>query len=558
MADGVLPDPLAGWTPSPVAAQPTLPDPLAPPPAKGILDTSYKQVPSTANSGGGIEWAPEVQRIIAAGREAYENSPPVLTYDAREALKGPGRPADAVGPFIADLLSTGRADLSALGAGAWQAAHELMEGTHVPANLQRDLPFLAAATAAAPVTTGGIMPEAPVGPIAALDSSRYTPPLEPAGPLSPQMTPSPSLTKVYLDEQAQRRATAPYDPVSQATIDFLQKQKGIQPIDIPSPPSPSALTPGPTPAPPPPGGLLNVSVRPQQPVGGGGLLGQPMSADEMLAQSQAHFAPVDAQIRQGATIPADAADAVRQPLIDQIPTDPQKGVAVGDTPLTKLGTDYQGYQGQPMSYDAAVALDRRLTSEKQAAAAQKGGADLARQIGNVQDSVRDAMDNIPDPDDGDASALAQAKLGRQSYLQYRKQSQLEDIDYNASLLPEDKQDASRRGQITSMLRNDNKMRGWFPDETAALENQLKAGNIGPLKSWGLSTIKPVSQALGGTIGGSVGGPVGAIIGGNVGGELGAGWSSSLRRRMSGLDLGPVSQQLSANMPPPPAGWQPSP
>lgn len=532
-------DPLAGWQPgsgAPVAALAVSPDdPLQAAPKKGVLDTSYHTLPSDTRQG-----------KTATADEGYGLMVPATgpSIDALKAGDVATALAPAPGRVYGDVLPWA-ADQGTGANGNWS----------LPNFIRGPLQALAGGPSNAVMIKTG-----PDGGYALSPEAQSIVPFF-AGPLRVGGGPTTTLTA-----DAAANATARARELGQPpppTLPDLLRQRGpanMPPAtpEIPSPPAPFTLTPGPTPV-TPSGGLLSPTLTggplpgPRVAPQGGGLLGQrpTMTAEEMQAQTQAHFAPVDAQIRQGATIPADAADAVRKPLVDQIPSDPQKGIAVGDTPLTKLGTDYQGYQGQPMSYDAAVALDRRLTAEKQAAAAQKGGADLARQIGDVQDKVRDAMDNIPDPSGGDASALAQAKLGRQSYLQYRKQSQLEDIDYNASLLPEDKQDAYRRSQLTSMLRNDNKMRGWFPDERAALETQLKAGNIGSLTNWGLSTIKPVSQALAGGIGGYIGGPIGAVVAAPVGADIGAGLAARWRRNLSGLDLGPVSQRLTANMPPPP-------
>lgn len=280
-----------------------------------------------------------------------------------------------------------------------------------------------------------------------------------------------------------------------------------------------------------------------------------MTAEEMLAQSKAGYAPADRAAAQGATINPAAADKLRGVLVDAVPDDPQTAIGKGNTPLIQLGQQYKPFQGQPMTYDAAMTLDKRLTAEKNAAASTPGGATLATDIGNAQDAFRDKLESLGDSDTtGDASTLANLPAARKAFSQYRKQSQLDDIEYNASLQKtEDAQNASRRSQVVAMLKNDNKMRGWSDDERTALETQLKSGNIGSLTNFGLGLFKPAGKIAGGLFGSPLG-VGGTVVGGEIGGELGAMTAARLRASLSKLQLDPVSQALTANMPPPPAGW----
>jgi hypothetical protein len=139
---------------------------------------------------------------------------------------------------------------------------------------------------------------------------------------------------------------------------------------------------------------------------------------------------------------------------------------------------------------------------------------------------------------------------RQAYAQSIKQSQIEDLQYRASLLPEDKQDAYIRSQGTAMLRG-NKLRYWSDDERGAFEQQIKSGNIGTLGNFALSFVKPFAQGVGGYIGSPLG-PAGTIVGSQIGGTLGESLTTRLRRAMGTLNLDPVSQQITLGVPPPPS------
>lgn len=271
-----------------------------------------------------------------------------------------------------------------------------------------------------------------------------------------------------------------------------------------------------------------------------------MTADDILARSHGYYSPADKQAAQGATINPSQGDAVRKVLTDAIPTDPEKAALVGNTPIVQLGKSVQPFAGQPMSFDTAMSYDRQLTTAKQAAL-RSGDNDMARQLGEAQDAIRDKMQSLgPGDTTGDPSALANLQQARQAYSQYVKQSQMEDLQYRASLLPEDKQDAYMRSQATSMLRG-NQTRNWSPDERAALEQALKSGNIGSLKSLGLSLIKPFTRMAAGTVG-SVFGPAGAFVGGEIGGDLGATAAARARLAMTRFPIDAVSQQISQGVP----------
>lgn len=533
-----VPDPLAGWQPAASAPAASVPPPAA---GKNVTATSFKSLPSDTRKG--EEWGGNITPIRSAFDEGYESVPPsvsipgersVLTPEAQTWLNKywPGRYivnplTDAAGTFIGDLAGMGNSALT--------LGNQALRSVGVPEPAIRDLNL---ELTQAPVAAE-LRPAAVQG---------FKPTFADRGYAEMSRPPAPTLS----DLLRQQRSAPPTDPVTNAAIDLLRRtapSTGMPPPPTPFSPGANAPT---APASP---GLLGVPLPPQSTPPGLPLVPRtvPMTADEMLVRSQGYYSPADKAAAQGATIKPAAADAIRGAVTSAVETDPQKAIAVGNTPLVQLGKDYMPLQGQPMSYDAAMALDRRLTSEKNMAL-RSGNNDLARQIGNAQDSIRDKVTSLTSDDTtGDPQALANLAQARQAYAQYVKQSQIEDIQYRASLLPEDRQNAYARSQITTMLRNDNKMRGWAPDERAALEDALQSGNIGSLTNFGLQLIKPFGQAAGGAVGGSIFGAPGAYVGSQAGGTLAETAQSRLRAALSKLTLDRVSQQLSARVPPPAPG-----
>ena len=277
-----------------------------------------------------------------------------------------------------------------------------------------------------------------------------------------------------------------------------------------------------------------------------------MTADEMLARSHGYYSPADKQAAQGAMINPEASNGIRGVLTDAVPTDPQKAAAVGSTPLTQLGKDYLPFNGQPMSFDTAMALDRRLTAERQVAL-RSGNNTLAAQLDEAQGRIREKVQGLGAGDTtGDPTALANLAPARQSFTQYVKQSQLEDIQYRASLLPEDKQNAYVQGRARALLGSD-KTRNWTDAERGVLEAAVRSGNIGTLGNISISLMRPAARAVGAGVGGATFGPGGAIVGGEIGAEAGASLQARLRAALSKITLDKVSQQLTAGMPPPPPG-----
>jgi hypothetical protein len=505
------------------------------PPAqpKGIMDTSHKSLPSKDNPDGGGPW----ERIATAAGNAYYTSPDFLTPSAQASVEGSGwLGRNVLGPAAKEVGAL-LASKSGIQAGLGQAYNEALGATGLPANLQRDLNILPQ-----------VLPVASWEARLAPSPSSYLPDKPPTSPLfrpveaQPKPPPTPSLSNVVDQLRAQRvaplRATAPYDPTTQAAIDLLRRQTSpTAPPSVPRPPEPFTTTPGPQPqAQPPGGGLLNIPPAP------GGPAPAIMTQAEIEARARGHFSPADQAAAQGAMLPDTNAAAVRKLFSDTIPSNPEDARIKADQPavLAAKNVDPSG----PMSYATAMNIDRNLSDRMRGAS----GSDR-HELGQLQGSLRDQMDQVPDLDN--------LRLGRQAWTQSIKQGQMEDINYGASLITDDaKQNAYIRQRAAALLKSDSAMKNWTPDEKAPLEEVAKSGDIGALKNFGLSLIKPIVQTTSAGIGHSLAGVPGAIVGGQIGGEFGGNWQSKLRAALSKTTLDPVMQQISSkvpSIPPPPQG-----
>ena len=490
-------------------------------------------MPSSTAKGVVRDTGVDVPAIRGAFGEGYRSLPESVTRPGERSFFTPETQKSMAGTWwgpavnlVGDTAGTAIGGLAGVGNSAMTLGNEALKSWGVPAPAIRDINLEAT--------------EAPVSP--ALHGVPLLPPKADMAAIRELSTQTPSLSDVW---KAQR-AVIPPDPVTAAINTLLRRNAGPDPTAaMPQPPTPFTPVAQPPPPPSAPGGLLNIPPSPSGPPPGGA---PTMTADEILARSQGIYAPADKQAAQGAMIKPVHGDAVRTILTDAIPTDPVNAALVGNTPIVQLGKAVQPYMGEPMSFDTAMSYDRQLTTAKQAAL-RAGDNDMARQLGDAQDAIRAKVQGLgPDDTTGDPSALANLPQARQAYSQYIKQSQVEDLQYNASLLPDEKQNAYIRTRATAMLRG-NQSRNWSDAERGAWEQVAKSGNINPVTSFGLSLVKPATQAVGGAIGGGLFGPSGAYIGTQVAAPLGEGWQAKLRAALTRTTLDPVSQQISRGVPP---------
>ena len=529
MADVLFDQNLSSTTPDVHANDVRQPDIIGLESPKTLTGTSWKTI-------GADEWGSKpvnVDRIRGAFGEVYDAAPHSITRPGQRSFMTPEQQANINkswwGPaanLVSDTVGTGLAGLSGIGNSALTFGNEALRSFGLPETMIRDVNVEATRRAG----------EAPVR-----INPKDVPGLRREMELNREVSrpPTPSVVDVW---QQQRRQIPP-DPATAAAIDLLKRNATATSPGVPTPPEgwrgPPFAPPDKPLTPPPPG------------VGYARLPTGDSVADQMARESRGWYTPADEQAARGAVIKPGFGDSLRKHITDAVPSDPEEASARGNNALVQLGKETEAFKGKPMTFASAMEYDTRLTTERQAAL-NAGNKDLARRIGDVQEKLRDATQSLPDTaTTGDASTLANLPNARKAYSQTMKQRTLEDIEYDANLLAEDKRDAYRRQRITSLLRNDKKMRGWSDDERAALEAQLRSGQIGPLKNLALSFVKPAAGAVGGAVGGVVGGPAGAFIGGQTAAEAGAMAEAALRRRLGRVTLDPVTAQLMRNMPPPP-------
>jgi hypothetical protein len=493
-------------------------------------------LPSFTSNGVVRDSGVDVPAIRGAFGEGYRSVPESVTRPGERSVLTPEFQKSMAGTWwgpavnlVGDTAGTALGGVAGIGNSVMTLGNEALKSWGVPQSLQRDINLEAT--------------EAPVSP--ALHGVPLLPPKADMAAIRELSTPTPSLSDVW---KAQRAAIPP-DPVTAAINTLLRRNADT--TNMPQPPTPFAPAAQPPPSPQPgpsSGGLLNISPAPTVPPG----IAPTMTADEMLARSQGFYSSADKQTAQGAMINPNASNGILRTLTDQVETDPHKAIAVGNTPLVQLGKEYTPLLDQPMSFDAAMSLDRRLTAERQKALNSKDYT-LASQIEDAQGKIREKTQSLgPNDTTGDPKALAALEPARQAYTQYIKQRQIEDLKYDASLLPDDKQATYLTSRGNTMLRG-NQTRNWSDAERAAFEQSLKSGQIGPLTNVGIQMIKPAGQAVGGAIGGSMFGPGGAFVGGNIGGSVTEPWAAQLRAALRKVTLDKVSQAISQGVPPPAPG-----
>lgn len=494
-------------------------------------------------------------RIATAAREGYEASTPAVT------------PGQVMSP-----INYGLALIPGVLGGALRAGQQFITEAF-PGGLGRDI---AAIAEAFPTGPNMLHPELVRPPSSTpRPTPRFVGEYYGEGtPTNPLITGNPNLTPLERITEAVRNAdqppgsqppapyqppafvppnTSPYPPTAPRAVEAGPRPAGgdVTAYGTPLPGQPttstSASRPGFVPpevqqaAMPPAGQTPPPSATPSAPsVAPPAMNPDTMTAAEILARSREGYKAPDQAATQGAMLPQDSANAIYKSVTDEMPGDPQqaKYFARGNPTVAGVINDVKEFQGQPMSYASAMELDSTLTS----AIRSTKDANEQRILGNMQNAVRDQMDQLPD--------LDQLRPARQAYTQYIKQSQMEDMAYDAGLRPEDKQSAYLQQRMRTFLQNDRNTRNWTPEELAQAEQVAKSGDIGFLKRQMVSMVRPATRVVGGFIGHAIGGLPGAYLGAEVGSDIGTTQAARLRAHWSQTDLAPVMQQITKSVPPP--------
>ena len=255
-----------------------------------------------------------------------------------------------------------------------------------------------------------------------------------------------------------------------------------------------------------------------------------MTPAEIQARAPATTVPLIRQAAANAILPDANAGAVRKLFSDAVPSDPEQARIAANQPAVQAAKNVDA--AGPMSFDTAMLLDRDLTDRMRGARGQD-----VHDLSELQKGLRAQMDKVPDPR---SPATAHDKPIRNTSSRARWTTSTT----SASLKNDPAAaDAYVRQRAAALLKNDSAMRNWTQEETAALEQVARSGDIGMLGRLSVSLVKPIMRMAIGGAGHAVAGPLGAIVGAEIGGDIGATQASKLRGYLSKTTLDPVMQQI---------------
>ncbi|HEY2417121.1 MAG TPA: hypothetical protein VGH84_04325, partial [Steroidobacteraceae bacterium] len=160
---------------------------------------------------------------------------------------------------------------------------------------------------------------------------------------------------------------------------------------------------------------------------------------------------------------------------DAEPAGPGTAAVSGpNDPVAGMVQRLQALRDQPLNIKDVMGMDQELNARQRAAI--KTDPDLARRIGNLQDSLRDQVDAATQADvGGGADGWNAFKDGRAAYSQYKKMQAVEDMKERADGM---QNPTSSYKTAVNNFANGPKARGWSDDEIASLKDSADRGVIG--------------------------------------------------------------------------------
>lgn len=180
-------------------------------------------------------------------------------------------------------------------------------------------------------------------------------------------------------------------------------------------------------------------------------------------------------------------------------------------------------------------MDKDLTADI-SAYNRSGESAYAKDLNDLKYKIRDMVKN-PDYVVGTPAGVDAALAATQEWHRSLKMKDLEKIQERAAMAPNPK--TSIQTQVKNLLLNENKMRGWAPEEKAALQSAQKTGALPGITN--LFASRLIDSTIGG-IAGMSGGPGGAIVGGLAGNALGSG-AAKLAGKMQAARLGKAGSEI---------------
>ena len=218
---------------------------------------------------------------------------------------------------------------------------------------------------------------------------------------------------------------------------------------------------------------------------------------------------------------------------------------VGQTEVNKLADRLQAIKDQPMTLQAAQEVDEGIGSLITKEFGVKGLSPDGVKLLEIQHGFRDMIENAgPGEVTGGTDGFDALGPARKAWAQSRKLDDLERIQQRADLT--DNPATSVRTQIRTLLTNRAKVRGYSPEEVAALTDAADRGFMGGALHVFGSRLLPLAAGAVGLSHGPVSAAIHAAIAQPVAGALRAGATGIATRR-----LNRAAQTIGEGVPPNP-------
>ena len=241
-------------------------------------------------------------------------------------------------------------------------------------------------------------------------------------------------------------------------------QAGAPATPAPSTPMPSRYTEAPSTSPPVPG--PRVGAVPQT-------TPQPTASAEALPVATSLLEKAK---NSGADLHPDYVNRfIDKVTADAEPAGPGTAAIAGPgDPVATMVQRLQALRDQPLNIKDVMGMDQELNARQRAAI--KTDPDLARRLGNLQDSLRDQIDAATEADvGGGVEGWRAFKDGRAAYSQYKKMQAVEDMKERAD--GTQNPTTSYKTAVNNFI-NGPKSRGWTDEEKASLKDSADRGVIG--------------------------------------------------------------------------------
>lgn len=270
------------------------------------------------------------------------------------------------------------------------------------------------------------------------------------------------------------------------------------------------------------------------------MLANYFAKDDLPKTSQAAKAIASRYYKQAAETGGQLTPQFTNSFIDtakQLAPQTEEGALfAGETPITSLTNKAELLRDRPLSLPAAQEIDEHLGSLIDGQYGLKGLSKDGRQLLDLQSNFRNMIADAQAGDTvGGTEGFEALKSGRNAWAQAAKMQDIEKIATRAAL--SDNPATTIKSNVRTILSNPARVRGYSPDELAALQAAGNRGILGSTLHVFGSRLVPYATAM---MGEAHGGPAMAA----VGGALGHAGSSALRNGATALQNARLQNVLS--------------